>query len=181
MDRIYSRQITVFMILTVILFYSLCDNSRAGTKNVDTVYVRVAKVHDGDTISVVFNGRSEKVRLIGIDAPELYQETWGLRAKKHLEKILTISNRMVSLEFDPERRDKYERLLCYVFTADKKMINLQMLKDGYAMLYTIPPNLKYVNELRKAQGEARRLRLGIWGSSGLKERPCDYRKKHPRL
>jgi len=61
------------------------------------------------------------------------------------------------------------------------MINLLMLKNGYAMLYTFPPNVKYVNELQDAQREARDKRRGIWSEKGLKERPGDYRKEHPRM
>lgn len=61
------------------------------------------------------------------------------------------------------------------------MINLLMLKNGYAMLFTFPPNVKYVNEFRAAQREARDGRLGIWSEEGLKERPGDYRRQHPRI
>lgn len=179
MNRRHLRLIAVFTAFT--LLYSFYSGFRAVAQHVNIVYVRVVRVHDGDTISVILNGKREKVRLIGIDAPELDQRPWGSKAKKHLEKLLGIANRAVSLEFDAERRDKYGRLLCYVLTSDKKMINLQMLKEGYAMLFTVPPNVKYVDKLRKAQHEARQQRLGIWGSEGLKESPGDYRRKHPRL
>ena len=88
------------------------------------------------------------------------------------------SNRKVILEFDVERRDKYGRLLCYIFTPDRKMLNIQMVKDGYAVLLTIPPNLKYADELKMAQNEARQNRRGIWSGKGLKESPGDYGKRH---
>ena len=56
-----------------------------------------------------------------------------------------------------------------------------MVKNGYAMLFTIPPNVRYAAELRAAQREAREKRLGIWSSEGLRERPGDYRREHPRM
>lgn len=168
---------TLFTILIAILIHSLSiyDNSLVFG---DQGHVRVIKVHDGDTISVILNGRKEKVRLIGIDAPEIKQRPWGTRARKHLEKMLMASNRTVILEFDVERRDKYGRLLCYIFTPDRKMLNIQMVKNGYAVLLTIPPNIRYVDELRSAQNEAKQYKRGIWGTKGLRESPGDYRKKH---
>lgn len=142
------------------------------------VSARVIEVHDGDTISILFDSKSEKVRLIGIDAPELNQRPWGLRAKNHLKELIMSSQWIIILEFDIEKRDKYGRFLCYGWTSDGKMINVQMLKDGYAMLFTFPPNIRYVDEFRKAQKEARQKGLGIWSGKGLKESPYKYRKKH---
>ena len=164
------------------LLHSLCiyDNSLAFIKPANPVYVRVIKAHDGDTVSVILNGRKEKVRLIGIDAPEIKQKPWGTRARKHLEKMLIASNRTVILEFDVERRDKYGRLLYYIFTPDRKMLNIQMVKDGYAVLLTIAPNVRHLDEFRKAQHNAREQKLGIWSNSGLKETPSEFRGKNPR-
>lgn len=164
------------MAAIAVLPHSLHDAVQAGT---NPYYVRVVKVYDGDTVSLFINGRKEKARLIGIDAPELRQRPWGLKARKHLEELLNNSAWTVAVEFDAGQRDKYGRLLCYLRTSGGKMINLQMVKDGYAMLLTIPPNVKYVDALRQAQHEARQQGLGIWGQKGLKERPGDYRKKHP--
>jgi micrococcal nuclease len=142
--------------------------------------VPVIRVHDGDTISVIIHAQKEKVRLVGIDAPELGQRPWGTRAKKYLETLVATSDRKVRLEFDVARRDKYGRSLAYVWTEHGEMINLLMVKSGQAVLYTIPPNVRYAHELREAQKEAREGRLGIWGEKGLEEMPSDYRKRHPR-
>ena len=144
-------------------------------------YVRVVEANDGDTITVLWGGRREKVRLIGIDAPEVEQRPWGQRAKKYLKDLLDASRWAVSIELDVEKKDQYGRLLSYVWTSDRRMINVQMLKEGYAMLYTFPPNIRYVDEFKKVQDEARRKGLGIWGKAGLKETPREYRKEHPRL
>jgi len=163
------------------LLFSLYGRYQTKTES-KTGYVKVIEVNDGDTITVLFDGKRERVRLIGIDAPELRQGPWGQKAKRHLQELLTISQGTVSLEFDIEKRDIYGRLLSYVWTTDRKMmINLQMLRDGYAMLFTVPPNIRYVDEFKKAQDEARRKDLGIWGKGRLKETPREYRKEHPRL
>jgi micrococcal nuclease len=143
--------------------------------------VKVVKVNDGDTITVLLGGKRERVRLIGIDTPELHQGPWGQRAKRHLQELLSTSQGTASLEFDIEKRDKYGRLLSYVWTTDRRMINIQMLRDGYAMLFTVTPNIRYVDEFKKAQDEARSKSLGIWGRGGLRETPREYRKEHPRL
>ena len=144
-------------------------------------YVRVVEVNDGDTITVLWDGRRERVRLIGIDAPELEQRPWGQKAKRYLKDLLNASQWTVSLEFDVEKTDKYGRLLSYVWTRYRRMVNVQMLGEGYAMLFTFPPNVRYVDEFRRAQDEAKRKGLGIWGRGGLRETPREYRKEHPRL
>jgi micrococcal nuclease len=164
----------------VLLLFSLFGRYYAETQS-KTEYVRVVGVNDGDTITVIWGGKREKVRLIGIDAPELWQSPWGQRSKQYLSELLKTTQWSVYLEFDVEKRDIHGRLLSYVWTSDKRMINVQVLSEGYAMLYTFPPNIRYVDEFKKAQEEARRKGLGIWGRGGLKETPREYRKEHPRL
>lgn len=141
----------------------------------------VVAVHDGDTVSLIIDKKREKVRLIGVDAPEIGQKPWGDEAKKHLETLLKSADWKVRPEFDVERRDKYGRLLAYLWTKDDNMINLLMVKNGYAMLFTFPPNVKHADEFMAAQREARNNKTGIWAENGLKERPEDYRRAHPRL
>jgi micrococcal nuclease len=166
--------------LIAMLVFSLLGRYQAAIQS-KTEYVRVVEVNDGDTITVILEGRKERVRLIGIDAPELHQRPWGQRAKRHLQEMLNASQWTVSLEFDIEKRDQYGRLLGYIWTSDRWLINVRMLKDGYAMLFTVPPNIRYVDKFKKAQDEARGKSLGIWGKRGLKETPREYRKEHPRL
>ncbi|MGE5299441.1 MAG: thermonuclease family protein [Acidobacteriota bacterium] len=139
----------------------------------------VLRVNDGDTITVRINGRHERVRLIGIDAPEMAQFPWGVKAKRHLQEIL-LSSREVFLELDIDKRDKYGRLLAYVRTGDGRMINEEMVNDGYAVLFTYPPNVRYVSLFNRAQADARRRKAGIWGGRGFDESPSRYRSEHPR-
>jgi micrococcal nuclease len=164
----------------VLLLISLYGRYQGETQS-KAEYVMVVEVNDGDTITVLQDGTRERVRLIGIDAPELEQRPWGQKAKRYLKDSVNASQWTVSLEFDVERTDKYGRLLSYVWTPDRRMINVQMLGEGYAMLFTFPPNVRYIDEFRKAQDEARRKGLGIWGRGGLKETPGEWRKGHPRL
>lgn len=173
--------ISSLLFISVAVFYLLHERITLSKQDTEDAFVSVVKVHDGDTVSVILNSRKEKVRLIGIDAPEIGQQPWGEETKKYLESLLSSSGWKIKLEYDVERRDKYGRILAYLRTADGKLINLQMVRSGYAMLFTVPPNVRYVNELKAAQQEARERKLGIWGVRGLKERPEDYRREHPRI
>lgn len=142
--------------------------------------LRVKKIYDGDTVSALVNGRFEKIRLIGIDAPEVDQRPWGSKTRECLRSIVSATDSRISLEYDIERRDKYGRILAYVWTQDGKMINEEMMKKGCAVLFTFPPNVKYAERFRAAQKKAQELKEGIWGEHGLQESPYEYRKKHPR-
>ncbi|MFC1807186.1 thermonuclease family protein [Candidatus Omnitrophota bacterium] len=124
-------------------------------------YGAVKWVADGDTIKLA-NG--EFVRYIGIDTPELNHKKgtpqyYAKEAKEFNEKLA--SGKVVRLEFDAERRDKYGRLLAYVF-VDDTFVNARLIEEGYAKLLTIPPNIKYADDLLKLQREAKSERKGIW-------------------
>jgi micrococcal nuclease len=172
--------IPVFIFLLAAAFYLVLERPLRSEKQASHDFVRVVEVYDGDTVGVIINARREKVRLTGIDAPEAGQVPWGAKAKQYLETLMSGADRQVKLEFDIEQRDQHGRILAYLKTPDEKHINLLMVKNGYAMLYTIPPNVRYANELAAAQTEAREKKIGIWSDQGLKERPGDYRRTHPR-
>ncbi|HEX9135746.1 MAG TPA: thermonuclease family protein [Nitrospirota bacterium] len=140
----------------------------------------VIAVNDGDTVTLRMDGKEYRSRLIGMDAPELGQEPWGKLARGHLRKLLKDVNWRVTVETDVVKYDKYDRILVYLWTPDGDMLNERMLRDGYALLFTIQPNSKYADRLRKAQRAARDEKRGIWGPDGLTETPRDYKKSHPR-
>ena len=142
--------------------------------------VLVKKIYDGDTVSAFVDGHLEKIRLIGIDAPEMDQRPWGSKAKECLRSIISATDSRISLEYDIDRRDKYGRILAYIWTLDGKMINEEMMKKGCAVLFTFPPNVKYAERFRAAQKKAQEHKAGIWGDHALQESPYAYRKKHPR-
>jgi len=137
----------------------------------------VVEVYDGDTITVKFEfGNQARVRLIGMDAPEMASNVhgpaskYGPASRDHLAAL--IAGKTVNLEYDVEKYDKYNRLLAYVFIPGGAMVNGQMLKDGYALLYTIPPNVKYVDDFKAAQKEARTDNKGLWAVGGLAVAPA---------
>lgn len=179
MNRKYSGLIITKAFLLAALFSGFNGLSH-GAELPDSIAGRVARVHDGDTVSVVIGKKREKVRMIGLDAPELGQRPWGKRAKEHLMEIIGSSGGTVVVEFDVQRRDRYGRLLAYLWTKDRHLINYEMLRDGYAVLYTFEPNVKYADMLREGQRMARERQAVIWGRPGLKERPSSYRERHPR-
>lgn len=141
---------------------------------------RVTAVNDGDTITIRMNGKEYRARLVGIDSPEMGQEPWGQLSREHLRKILRDLHWDIDVETDIQPYDKYNRLLVYVWDDNRRLINEQMLLDGYAVLFTLQPNSKYADRFKKAQRSAQENKLGIWGPDGLKERPLYYKKKHPR-
>lgn len=129
---------------------------------------KVVKVVDGDTIAVDFNGKEERVRLIGVDTPESVHPD----AAKNVEEGKIASNftkaklegKEIALEFDVQERDKYSRLLAYVWFGGE-MFNKTLLKEGYAQIATFPPNVKYVDDFTKIQEEARKNNKGLWSNN----------------
>jgi micrococcal nuclease len=130
---------------------------------------------DGDTLHVRTSaGVVEKVRFIGVDTPEstIEHEPYGKESSDYTRKRLPVGTR-VWLETDVGLRDRYGRLLAYVWLsppADSsvaelraKMFNAQLLIEGYAQLMTIPPDVKYVDYFRPLQTEAREASRGLWG------------------
>lgn len=174
---------TRFLIL-ITFFLALPSISEAQTYRGSRF--KVVEVNDGDTISIkagTFLGVTtniERLRLIGIDAPELGQEPWGRLSKKYLQRLIRESDWTVYVEFDVEKRDDYGRLLGYVWDKKGRLINEKMLEDGYAVLYTIPPNVKYAKRFILAQKSAQQKRVGIWGKKGLKKSPEQWRIENPR-
>lgn len=173
-DQISSSSLLLLALSVFLLFPS--GHSATAPSRRDA---RVVAVNDGDSVTIVMNGMKYRTRLIGIDAPEMGQEPWGRKAREHLRALLKGYRWRVSVEEDVEQHDKYNRLLVYLW-MDGEMLNERMLRDGYAVLFTIQPNSKYVDRFRKAQQNARENKKGIWGPEGLKERPLDYKKGHPR-
>ena len=141
--------------------------------------VKILRVVDGDTLKINYKGKQESIRLIGIDAPESRvnprAKRESQRTGKDMKNILAMgkeatqfvntlvkSGDKVSIEFDVEKRDKYGRLLGYVYLSNGKMLNEEIVKSGYANLLTIPPNIKYQDRFVRAYREARGNNRGLW-------------------
>ncbi|KOS66748.1 thermonuclease [Lysinibacillus contaminans] len=122
---------------------------------------------DGDTIRIKYNGSSEKVRLLLVDTPETNHETlgeqpYGPEAKEFAKQLLAGQD-SVYLEFDVSYRDKYKRLLAYVYTKDGISIQEQLLKNGLARVaYIYEPNTKHVDWFNSIQKTAQNSATGIW-------------------
>ena len=120
-----------------------------------------ARVIDGDTI-VLNNG--EKVRLIGVDTPETKHpqkpvEYYGKEATAFTKKM--VSGKVVKLEYNQQRRDKYGRLLAYVYLMDGTFLNAEIIKQGYGHAYTKFP-FKYLEQFKEYEKEARENKRGLW-------------------
>jgi apolipoprotein N-acyltransferase len=145
------------------------------SKKYDYNDILVVRAVDGDTVELE-NG--EKVRLIGIDTPEAWYGPklerdarrtkrdhrtimkMGKRAADFTKKLVT--GKKVRLEFDVEKRDRYGRLLAYLYLPDGKMLNSELLSEGYAQVYTFQPNVKYLDKFLELQKEARDNERGFW-------------------
>lgn len=141
------------------------QNSQAGGTK-DSYLVR--NVVDGDTIEIERHGQLEKVRLIGIDTPETLDprkpvQCFGKEASDFSKSLM--AGKSVRLEFDPlvGERDKYNRLLAYVWLQDGSMINNLLVKNGYAHEYTYrSQSYKFQSQFKQAEQSAKIAELGFW-------------------
>jgi micrococcal nuclease len=123
---------------------------------------RVVHVWDGDTVTLA---GGQRVRLLGIDAPELEREGWPAEFLAHKSTAVLaqiILDKRVRLEYDQLRYDQYGRLLAYLFLQDGVMVNAELVRQGLAHVYIVAPNTGYQEELLAAQHEAMEARRGIW-------------------
>ncbi|MFN8525158.1 MAG: thermonuclease family protein [Chloroflexota bacterium] len=132
----------------------------------DRTPAHVVSVTDGDTVVVSLSDRDEKVRLIGIDAPESVDPNrpkmcWADEASARAKELL--GDRDVELELDKGERDRFGRLLAYVW-IDGENSSLTLAREGHAVQLTIAPNTRYVDQIAAAVAEARDAGRGLWGA-----------------
>jgi micrococcal nuclease len=131
------------------------------------VAAEVQRVTDGDTFVATVDGRRERVRVIGVDTPETVApnrpvEPYGRQASSFAKRHLTGAT--VRLAGDVEPRDRYGRLLAYMWLADGTFWNALLVAEGYAQQLTIPPNVTYAGLFRRLVAEARRQERGLWAT-----------------
>jgi micrococcal nuclease len=131
---------------------------------------RVLRVVDGDTIHVRVGGTREKVRYIGIDTPETRKpgtpvQCYGKAASARNATL--VAGERVRLETDAQARDRYGRLLAYVYRVrDGRFVNADLVRGGYAQPLTIPPNVRHAKRFTALAREARRGGRGLWRACG---------------
>jgi len=138
--------------------------------------VIVTKVTDGDTIHVLLNGRDTTIRIIGIDTPETVDPRKPVqcmgKAASDRAKVL-LSNKTVVLESDPTQgdKDKYGRLLRYVFIDGSDDYGLGAILEGFAHEYTYNAPYKYQSDYKKAEKSAMKAMIGLWADNACTSLP----------
>jgi micrococcal nuclease len=133
---------------------------------------RVVRVISADTLTILYRGKWEEIKLIGLEAPQTalndraYEEALkssstpdevirrGLQASEFVKGLLRYGSQ-VWIEFDVQKRDRYSRLLGYVYLADGRMLNEVILRQGLADLFLVPPNLRYSQRFQEILPRAR--------------------------
>src|SRR3954452_21959356 len=126
----------------------------------------VTRVVDGDTVHIAIGGADETVRYIGVDTPESVKpntpvQCFAKAASAANERL--VDGQRVRIVYDAERRDRYGRLLAYVYRArDDAFVNAALLREGYARSLTTPPKVRFADRFASLAHEAREARRGLW-------------------
>ncbi|MFT4416422.1 thermonuclease family protein [Fredinandcohnia humi] len=177
MKRLFQYLTMIFLTVSFVGCSTISSDERLNNQkeqimqedSTDYKRIEVGSVQsiDGDTITVIYNGNREKIRFLLVDSPEtshprLGEQPFGTEAKEFTRKLVENSQK-IELEFDiGEKRDKYGRLLAYVY-VDGKMIQEELLKNGLARVaYVYPPNTRYIDQFNDIQKVARKQGIGIW-------------------
>jgi micrococcal nuclease len=168
------RKTFLFALFLVLVTISVAGAGTLGK----TLPAQVVSITDGDTIVVDLQGHKERVRLIGIDAPECRPNPkaqkdsirtgddirtiteMGKRATRYVKTVIRPGDQ-VSIELDVQDRDRYGRLLGYIWLQDGRMLNEEIARAGYAGLMTIPPNVRYHQRLQEAFRDSQESRRGL--------------------
>lgn len=138
-----------------------------GGEPANGIVVPVVDVVDGDTIEVLVDGVEEDVRYIGVDTPEVDPsigvECFGSQASEANRRL--VAGERVRLVFDAERRDRYGRLLAYVYVGER-FINEELVRRGYATTLTIAPNTDFAGRFDRLEQAAGNAGRGLWGECG---------------
>jgi len=126
----------------------------------------VTRVVDGDTVHVALGGHDETVRYIGIDTPESVKPDTPVQCFAEAASAANrrlVAGQEVRVAYDVEQRDRYGRLLAYVYRLrDGAFVNAQLVRDGYARTLTIPPNVRFAGEFAALARRAQERRRGLW-------------------
>ena len=159
-----SSHLLLLLLFTYALLLSGCSNdSVSASPNSATV----KEVVDGDTIDIAIGGNTERVRLIGINTPETKHPTKGVEcfgpeASAYTQQLLPAGTAL-RVERDIEARDKYGRLLLYVYIAQSNVfVNLDLVLQGYARPMVFEPNTAHKADFAQAATQAELRNVGLW-------------------
>jgi micrococcal nuclease len=159
-----SGHLLLLLLFTYALLLSGCSNdSVSASPNSATV----KDVVDGDTIDIAIGGNTERVRLIGINTPETKHPTKGVEcfgpeASAYAKQLLPAGTAL-RVERDVEARDKYGRLLLYVYIANSNVfVNLDLVMNGYARPMVFEPNTAHMADFAQAATQAELRNVGLW-------------------
>lgn len=166
-----TRLLTLILFLiaiSVIVRLTGCQEQLNTNSDKNLIAAEITRVVDGDTMKVILkdgNSSEETIRLLLIDTPETVHpdkevQPFGPEASAYAKRLL--EHQDVQLEIDVSERDKYGRLLVYLW-IDDQMFNEMLLEEGLARVaYVIPPNIKYVDQFRDIQQKSQKSAKGIW-------------------
>ncbi|MEI6199502.1 MAG: thermonuclease family protein [Actinomycetota bacterium] len=159
-----------YVAVMAVLFSSLlfgCAQKHVSLQSDGRVHGVITHVIDGDTVDVRFTGTTEKIRLIGVDTPETKHPTkpvgcWGPEASAHTTALLPVGTDVYVVR-DVEARDKYKRLLAYVYrSVDNLFVNYELVAGGWGVPLSIAPNTAFETDFAAAANSAQQGKLGLW-------------------
>jgi micrococcal nuclease len=151
----------------VVIGLSLLVSCSSGATTENEVLITILKVVDGDTVDIDINGHTERVRLIGVNTPETKHPTkpiecFGPEASAYMTQLLP-KGTTVRIERDVEARDRYGRMLLYLYLgSDDLFINLELVARGYGTPMSIEPNTFHRNDFVRAAAQAEAANVGLW-------------------
>jgi endonuclease YncB( thermonuclease family) len=172
-----TKRTPLWMVLLIVLLalaqhYNWIKPAEQKLVRTSPGHYQVLSVADGDTLEVNMNGKTERVRMIGVDTPETHDprkavQCYGQAASDFTKNLL--SGQTVRLEADPlsTNRDRYDRLLRYVYLPDNRLVQAELIREGFGFAYTSFPFTKSV-EFKALEREATEANRGLWNNCEVK-------------
>ena len=164
------------LIIAIIVISSILHEPKAppsATAKGSELTCGIKAIYDGDTLIASCPAGEVKVRVFGIDAPEMKQEPWGDRSRESLRGLLP---RFGSVNLHVKDQDRYGRTVAQILVSERD-IGLEMVRQGYAVVYA---QYNHSPVYRQAQSEAKQARRGIWARPGSQQDPATWRRLNPR-
>lgn len=175
---------TCLVAIVILLAFKLTGREQTLIRNQPGLY-SVVRVADGDTIDVDMNGTVETVRMIGVDTPETHKpntpiQCYGPEATVYTKQL--IGNQKVRLEADPleTNRDRYNRLLRYIYLEDNTLVEEKLIVEGYGFAYTLFPFSKS-EQFKKLEDSAKQVAKGLWSTCQVMIQNNGIRQTNPIL